>query len=259
MTIDTFLTGIRERGWIHFPQCLEPAFVEALRDGMDLAYNTCKSIQVKNGVDVNTDGTVHHLLGQAPVFLQFIGRLELHQYMRAFFNAPYILNSFGGVINLPHKASYVCNIHRDIRTFYNIPMMINMLVMLDDFTLENGATWFLTGSNQRDEKPEENYFYEQADRAVGKAGDIILFDSLVWHAAGKNTTEKVRRALTLTFSRPFMKQQLDYPRLIGYDRYDTGEFAEDVSQVIGFNARVPSNLHEWYQPPAKRYYKPGQG
>ncbi|WP_315817034.1 phytanoyl-CoA dioxygenase family protein [Paraflavitalea speifideaquila] len=142
----------------------------------------------------------------------------------------------------------MCNIHRDIRTFYNIPMMINMLVMLDDFTLDNGATWFLTGSNNKDERPDETYFYQQADRAVGKAGDIILFDSLLWHAAGKNTTDKVRRALTLTFSRPFMKQQLDYPRLIGYHRYDSREFSEDVCQVIGFNSRVPANLNEWYQP-----------
>jgi hypothetical protein len=259
LSTPAFLDTIRERGWIHFKQCLEPSFVTALHEGMSDAYNRCKSVQVKNGVDVNTDGTVHHLLGQEPVFLDFILRLELHDYIKAFFNAPFILNSFGGVINLPHKASYVCNIHRDIRTFYNIPMMINMLVMLDDFTLDNGATWFLTGSNNKDERPDDNYFYQQADRATGKAGDIILFDSLVWHAAGKNTTDKVRRALTLTFSRPFMKQQLDYPRLIGYDRYNGGEFSEEVSQVIGYNSRVPSSLDEWYQPPAKRFYKPGQG
>lgn len=259
LTTDAFLAGIRQHGWIHFKQCLEPAFVEALNEGMSVAYSNCHSVQKKNGVDVNTDGTVHHVLGQDPVFLQFIQRLELHDYIKAFFNAPYILNSFGGVINLPHKASYVCNIHRDIRTFYNIPMMINMLVMLDDFTLENGATWFLTGSNNKDEKPEDHYFYKQADRAIGKAGDIILFDSLVWHAAGKNTTNQVRRALTLTFSRPFMKQQLDYPRLMGYDKNETGEWSEEVIQIIGYNARVPVNLQEWYQPPAQRFYKPGQG
>ncbi|MDF2189657.1 phytanoyl-CoA dioxygenase family protein [Paraflavitalea sp. CAU 1676] len=257
MGVGAFLSGIRERGWMHFERCIEPSFLKSLNEGINNAYKTCHSVQVKNGVDVNTDGTVHHLLGQEPVFLEFIQRLELHEHIRAFFNAPYILNSFGGVINLPHKASYVCNIHRDIRTFYNIPMMMNMLVMLDDFTLDNGATWFLTGSNKKDERPEDEYFYQRADRAVGKAGDIILFDSLVWHAAGKNITGNVRRALTLTFSRPFMKQQLDYPRAIGYDRGE--EFQEEVRQIIGYNARVPANLDEWYQPPAKRYYRPGQG
>ena len=258
MDTETFLEEIREKGWIHFPQCVDPSMVKELHKGLYAAYDLCRSVQLKNGVDVNTDGTVHHLLGQQPVFLQFIKGLHLHDYIKAYFGAPYILNSFGGVINLPHKASYVCNIHRDIRTWYNIPMMINMLVMLDDFTLDNGATWFLTGSHQKDEKPSEMVFYEKADRATGKAGDIILFDSLTWHAAGRNTTANVRRALTLTFSRPFMKQQLDYSRLIA-ENEPMESMAEEVRQVIGYNARVPASLDEWYQPPAKRFYKPGQG
>ncbi len=257
VTTDNFLSEIRERGWLIFRNSLESSFISELNKGLETAYDQCRAVQLKNGLDANTDGTVHHLLGQHPVFLQMIERLLLHDYISSFFGAPYILNSFGGVINLPNKKSYVCNIHRDIRTFYNIPMMINMLIMLDDFTPENGATYFLTGSNRTDEKPEEGFFYANADRAVGKAGDIILFDSLVWHAAGTNTTQKVRRALTLTFSRPLMKQQLDYPRLLGYDKGD--ELFEDVRQVIGYNSRVPTNLNEWYQPPAKRFYKVGQG
>lgn len=257
MTTENFLSAIRERGWVHFKQCLAPSFIDSLNEALTAAYETCRTVQVSNGVDANTDGTVHHLLGQQPEFLELVEKMLLHDYMKAFFGAPYILNSFGGVINLPFKASYVCNIHRDIRTFYNIPMMMNMLVMLDDFTPENGATYFLSGSNQKDEKPADDYFYREAERAVGRAGDIVLFDSLVWHAAGRNVTDKVRRALTLTFSRPFMKQQLDYPRLLGYDRGHT--FSEEVRQVIGYNARVPSNLSEWYQPVARRFYKAGQG
>ncbi len=257
LTQEEFHDEIKDRGWVHFKGVLSSEFVDALNEGMDIAYQNCRNVQVQNGVDVNTDGTVHHLLGQHEVFLEFIKKLPLHDYMKTFFGIPYIVNGFGGVINLPHKASYVCNIHRDIRTFYTLPMMINMLVMLDDFTLENGATYFLSGSNKKDERPTDEDFYAKSERAVGKAGDIILFDSLVWHAAGKNTTERIRRALTLTYSRPFMKQQLDYPRALGYDRGE--EFSEDVRQVLGYNSRVPSNLSEWYQPPAKRFYKPGQG
>ncbi len=88
MSTPAFLANIRERGWVHFKQNLEPSFVTGLNEGMTAAYTTCKNVQVKNGVDVNTDGTVHHLLGQEPVFLDFIRRLELHDYIKAFFNAP---------------------------------------------------------------------------------------------------------------------------------------------------------------------------
>jgi ectoine hydroxylase-related dioxygenase (phytanoyl-CoA dioxygenase family) len=151
----------------------------------------------------------------------------------------------------------VANIHRDIRTFYNVPMMMNMLVMLDDFTLENGATYLLSASHLKDEKPSEDHFYKYAERATGKKQSILLFDSLLWHAAGINHTDNPRRALTLAFTRPFQKQQLDYPRLLGYELIET--LNENLKQVLGYNSRVPTNLDEWYQPPHKRFYKPGQG
>ena len=44
-----------------------------------------------------------------------------------------------------------------------------------------------------------------------------------------------RRALTLTFTSPFFKQQLDYARLVGFPRAPGFPF---LKQMIGYNARV---------------------
>jgi Phytanoyl-CoA dioxygenase (PhyH) len=257
MTSEQFTNSLKSNGWVKFDNVLKPELIKQLNTALMSAYANCRAIQLQNGVDVNTDGTVHHLLGQDESFLNLLKDNPLLAQIKAYFNHDYILNSYGGVINTKHKLSYVGNIHRDIRTYYNVPMMLNMLVMLDDFTLENGATYMLTGSHLRDEKPDKDLFYATSDRAVGKAGDIILFDSLLWHAAGENFTDYVRRALTLTFTRPFMKQQLDYPRLLGYDKGEM--FSDELRQILGYNARIPSNLNEWYQPADKRFYKPGQG
>jgi len=248
---------LHERGWVILENVIPQNLLSQLHSGIDEAYNVCREIQIKNGIAENTDGTVHHLLCFEGAFLEFLKQSYCNNLLSAFFQSPFILNTYGGVINLPKKASYVANIHRDIRTFYNIPMMINMLVMLDDFTEANGATYLLSGSHLKDEKPAEDFFYKNAERAIAPAGSILLFDSLTWHAAGINNTELPRKALTLAFTRPFMKQQLDYPRFLGYDRLS--EFDEEVKQVIGYNSRIPSNLDEWYQKPENRYYKPGQG
>lgn len=252
-----FSNIISQKGWIKFDAIITGELLNQLQQDIEKAYSKCREVQLKNGIDVNTDGTVHHLLGQYESFLKILEQGYLHQYIQQYFGQPYIINSYGGVINLKNKLSYVGNIHRDIRSFYNMPMMINMLIMLDDFTLENGATYFLSGSHKIDDKPDSKTFYKKADRATGKAGDIILFDSLLWHAAGENKTDNTRRALTLTFTRPFMKPQLDYPRALGYD--NGANFSEHLRQVVGYNSRIPSSLDEWYQPPQKRFYKQGQG
>src|SRR5205823_3385960 len=137
------------------------------------------------------------------------------------------------------------------------PVMLNMLVMLDEFTRDNGATRLLAGSHRLVERPDENAFFGAADHAVGPAGSVLVFHSQLWHASGQNTSGAERRALTLTFTRPFYKQQMDYPRLVGYDRF--AFLSDKQRQLIGYNSRMPASYEEWYQPPGKRMYKPNQG
>ncbi|EEF21764.1 conserved hypothetical protein [Ricinus communis] len=93
--------------------------------------------------------------------------------------------------------------------------------MLDDFTPHNGSTWMLSGSHKYAEKPSDDYFKQHAEQAIGPAGSILLFNSNVWHAGGNNETDLQRRSVTPMFSKPFMKQQFDYPRAMGYDKGDT--------------------------------------
>jgi hypothetical protein len=248
---------LKEKGWTIVPKIVNKDLVDSLRDEIEIAYTKCRSIQVKNGIAENTDGTVHHLLCFEGAFLEFLGKELCNDLILEFFeSSPFILNTYGGVINLPNKKSYVANVHRDIRTFYSVPMMLNMLVMIDEFTLDNGATYLLSESHLKDKKPSDDEFYQKASRAVGPSGSILLFNSLTWHAAGLNSTQHARRALTLAFTRPFMKPQLDYPRVLGYDRSGLSDY---LRQVVGYNSRIPASLDEWYQPTEKRFYKSGQG
>jgi ectoine hydroxylase-related dioxygenase (phytanoyl-CoA dioxygenase family) len=53
-----------------------------------------------------------------------------------------------------------------------------------------------------------------------------------------------------------MKQLLDYPRAIGYNKMN--EFNLELQQLLGYHSRVPSSLDEWYQPEEKRFYKKDQ-
>jgi hypothetical protein len=251
------MDALNEKGWVIIPSVVNNDLLERLRQDLEKAYVVCRQIQVKNGVDNNTDGTVHHLICFEGSFYDLLDTFPLYDVMKTYFNGSFILNSYGGVKNLSNKLSYVGNIHRDIRTYSgDLPLMLNVLVMLDDFTLENGATYLLSGSHKNPERPSDEYFFKNAERAVGQQGDVLLFNSNLWHAAGVNTTEHERRALTLTFTKPFFKQQLDYPRFFG-ESYGE-KLPEHMKQVLGYHARIPENLDQWYQPREKRMYKAGQ-
>jgi len=261
MTKTLELANFNEKGFIFFRNLFDLEFVANLKEALDRSYEVCRKVQLENGVDQITDGTVHHLLATGePIYLTLLEKIcssPLHKFMKSFFNGNYIVNGYGGVINLPNKLSYVGNIHRDIRFFSNdFPLMINLLVMIDNFSLENGATYLLAGSHKFGFKPSDDEFYKLAARATGNPGDLLLFNSNLWHAAGLNNTNIKRRAFTITFSKPFLKQQLDYCRALGYEVIDGMDV--DMKQVLGYFSRTPSNLYEWYQKEDNRFYRPGQ-
>jgi len=257
-TISTFDEVIDNYGWIAYENAVDIPFIDEIADSLAASYEMRRKIQVKNGIAAVMNGTLHHLVEKDTFTLKFLEKKYCAAQIRHFLQGNYILNSLGAVINLKGDMPYVQNIHRDIRSFTgDYKVMIQMMVILDDFTLENGATYFLSGSHKQEERPTDEYFYKNADRAVVKKGSIILFDSNVWHATGKNNTDEKRRTLTMAFTRPFFKPQLDYPRSLGYEFGES--LGEDLRQVLGYNARVPENLNEYYQPVEKRMYQPGQG
>lgn len=259
LDLPAFAERMEEKGWVVFEAAVASDLVARMRDELEEAWDICRAVQEKNGVAADADRTVHHLVGLKPSYLEYIDQSEpLMPYLEHYFQGRCILNSFGGAINTRGHTSYAQRIHRDIRSFSgDMPLLLNTLVMLDEFTADNGATYMMTGSHKRGEKPDEADFYAQAERAVGSPGSVLVFNSNVWHAGGDNRTDKPRRSVTPMYCKPFIKQQYDYPRAVGYDR--GGELAPHTRQILGYNARVPANLDEWYQPPERRMYKGDQG
>jgi ectoine hydroxylase-related dioxygenase (phytanoyl-CoA dioxygenase family) len=258
ISLAEFEARMETRGWFLFDAVVDESLVKDLIVDLERSYEIRRPIQIRNGVDANTEGTAHHLLADGKSFVEFLRRAYLDEYIKTYFGGNYILNAFGGNLNLRRQFTYASNVHRDVRTYTReLRLLLNIIVMLDDFTLENGATYLMGGSHLSKEKPSDEEFFSRADRCTGRSGSIVLWDSNIWHAAGENKTDLPRRSLSLIYSVPFMKQQFDYPRTLGYENADS--FSETFRQITGFNARVPATLDEWYQPPEKRFYKRDQG
>lgn len=255
--LDGFRRTIAARGVVHFPGIVSPAALERLRSDAEAAYSVRRAVQERNGVAQGMEGAAHHVLGGQDSLDDFVADLPLWDEIEAHFGGRFILTSFGAAMHLPGGENYTLKPHRDVRAWTrDYPLSLNMLVMLDDFTLENGATLFLPGSQHVEPLPDLGFFQANAEHAVGKAGDILLFDSLTVHAAAPNFSQAKRRALTLTFGRPFMKPQMDWPRFLRPEAEAT--LTPKARQLLGYDARVAASLDEYYQPPERWTFKPDQ-
>jgi len=189
-------------------------------------------------------------------FYDFINQNPAQDYIDKIIGDTCIIHSFNGITLKPNINNPIQNkIHRDTQRFSR-PYLLSLqqILILDDFTIENGGTYFLPKSHLRPEKPSDEYFYKNAIQVEAKKGDIVVFDSLTWHCGGTNNTLKQRRALTLVFTRSFMKQQIDLTLSLTREVKN-----EKTRRLLGFNSRVPTNIEEFNLPESERLYKPNQG
>ena len=154
----------------------------------------------------------------------------------------------------PDGANFASRIHVDSpRLIPGYHTNFVVLILLDDFTEENGATWFLPGSHNVIDTPTEKEFYSKAERLVARAGSVWYFDPRLWHAADRNRTNRWRHSFGFNMCRPYMKQRFDIPRLLA--NVDLEGVSENALQKLGFHAQAPTTLDEYYAPLHERMFR----
>ena len=145
----------------------------------------------------------------------------------------------------PNKANHSSRIHVD-RPYFNGDFIDSMgsLILLNDFSEENGATYLLPKSHLSPKDPNEDYFYQNAERLVAPKGSVFYFNLRLWHAGGQNKSTQWRNALGIGMIRPFLKQRIDLPRAM--KDVDTSHISEYALQKMGFYAQPPTSIQEYY-------------
>lgn len=252
---------LKETGICFLRKAIDDNLIEDLRNAVSISFAKHRDIQLALNNEISSEGVALNVLSDDVAYVRLLEKLFelgiIKDLELNFFKSKFILNSISALDNKPSNPNFSAMVHRDIKFFSkDLPIMLNGLILLDDFTIENGATMLLPNSHKVENKPTEFAFITECIRAVGKKGDILLFNSNIWHCSAPNNTNGSRRAIPMTFSKSCMKQMFDYTRSIESDcAYN---FSDEMKQLLGFDSRVPSTLYEWYLPAEKRFYKKNQ-
>ena len=102
------------------------------------------------------------------------------------------------------------------------PQVANSIWVLDDFTVDNGATRLVPGSHRwPGPAPDVDRAGREAVTVVAPAGSVAVFNAHVLHGGTANTTDRPRRAVHGYFTLRHLPQQTDQRRWVSADTLAT--------------------------------------
>ena len=155
-----------------------------------------------------------------PLFADCIDHPSLVPYVAAVIGDRFKLSSLNARSANPENRS-VQPLHADsgalpdARGFW----VCNLLLMLDDFTADNGALRVVPGSHRSGRLPADalaDPLARHPDEVVitGQVGDVLVLNSHCWHGGLANHSYRPRRALHLYYCRWDKPQQQYQKRLL---------------------------------------------
>lgn len=222
-----------EKGYTILPNVIPNEEIEFLKSKLNTIYNTQKQEFTEGSLeDINEQGMVRCPLLYDEYFVNLFFNENILDIVKKILGKYFILSLQNSIIIPPHQSHHQSFYHRDIiyQDFTTSkPLGINVYYCLDDYNQSTGGTCFIPKSHKFETFPKE--FHEITPDVP--AGSIIFFDSMLYHKAGVNTTDKFRYGINHMFVLPFIKQQIDLPFSL------QGQYSQEpiLNRILGYQSK----------------------
>jgi ectoine hydroxylase-related dioxygenase (phytanoyl-CoA dioxygenase family) len=236
---------IAVRGFTIIPDLLSPAGLTSWRQKIDDLYNRQESEFGRQALM-----SIQELdVCRAPLLYDwdFVG-MAAHPRVLAvvqrFLGDWFILNLQNAVINRPGTIHHQSSWHRDL-PYHNAvssrPLGINAMLIFDEFSFETGGTHVLPYSHKAEVLPSDAFIENNQLVVNAPAGSAVAFDCMLFHRAGSNRSQMVRRAVNHLYTVPMIKQQYDFPRALGA----LPDVDPAIARLLGYTSQVPLDDKAW--------------
>ncbi len=240
-TVEECIASIERDGYCYLPQMFSSEQVSMALGRIKYWFDNTLSSQSERMPYLNKDQSMVYNLQSKDLFLlrmvlgcELIEKVLMHFLNDRWFtsipaDAPnYILRSF-----LARSSNHQMPLHIDSFIPYAGPHVFIMQcsIPLEDQTEDNGCTVLIPGSHLSGKYCSQDAF-PSAVSIRARAGDLVFWDSRIWHGARQNTSGGTRWAMIATFCRWWIKQAFDIPGNLPQELYD--QLTEREKSVLGY-------------------------
>jgi hypothetical protein len=224
-----------ENGFTILENVIDPAWLDRLRqafeelveqEGEKAGVEAGQMKGVRRLADLVNKGEVFDAVYLQPALLTAV----LHIFQR-----PFKLSSLNGHDPLPNDGLQPLHSDNGQPTTPEGPFcIVNSMWMLDDFTIDNGATRIIPGSHRKlgkiDDYIEDRMIdHPEQIHLQGSAGSVAVFNGSIWHGSYINRSGRLRRTLHCAFSARELDQQTNQRE---YLRPETAERLSPLARYI---------------------------
>ena len=244
--LEGLLEEIRVRGYGALPAVLDEAEVARLNGTMDVVYaNQCAAVGGEDAlVRINDADIARCLLAYDEHFMRLATHPTMREVAGALLGQNIVLLMQNGVISRPDRGQFQAKWHRDLNYQHWVSsrcFSLSVLVTLEDFTPMTGGTLFLAGSHRFENLPSQSFVEAHEEAPTLPAGSMIFFDSMTFHRAGRNTSDRIRRAVNHVIGAPMLAQQIDIPAMLGAAPPDDAQLAG----YLGYRWNPARGVDDW--------------
>jgi len=210
-SVASYVTALAEQGYVVVPAVFSSTDVERMRDAIEAIFAREADALAGHGASVRFS---INLTNKHAAFRDTVQNPVLMDLMAALLGEDFVLGSLHTRSTYPGAPKQ--GLHRDWMLDRRIPFPthVNSMWMLDDYTVENGATCIVPGSHLWESEPEPHMSYPQETQATGKAGSVAVFDARLFHGGGAHRGSGPRRGITGFFCRSWAPVQEEHTRSI---------------------------------------------
>lgn len=167
-------------------------------------------------------------LAEHPLVLGLLDRLLMPNYL---------LSQLQVIDIMPGEARQPAH-HDD--GFYPVPrprkaLSAASIFAIDDFTAENGATWFVPGSHRwGDRLPSAE---DPVVPAVMPRGSMLFFLGTLWHGGGANRSDAPRLCVTAQYCEPWLRPQENY--WLSVSKARAAQCSPHMQRLLGYSIHRP--------------------
>jgi ectoine hydroxylase-related dioxygenase (phytanoyl-CoA dioxygenase family) len=245
--MEQYIKQIEKDGYVLIPGVYDASTVAKLLSLCKEWYEKTKSTISKDVPYLNVNQpNIYNLQNKDVYFVNTLLRsVEMESILKHFLNDKwyklipqtepnYILRSYGA-----RSSNKGLPLHIDSFVPYKGDHVIAMqcAIVLEDQNINNGCTTVVPGSHLSGQYASQDS-QKDALPIESKAGDIVIWDSRLWHGTTDNNSGKTRWSIVATFVRWWIKQHFNITDNLPQDIF--AQLTDKQKSILGF-CSIPYN------------------